>query len=236
MTRKTHNSAVLIIDAQRGFMPVEEGERLELEGFGELTVPNAQNIVPAINKLTQVALEHALPVATTQDNHPTQTAHISKTPNFVTTWPAHCIAGTAGAELHPELIAATHQDIAHFIKGDVAATPAEDDSYTGFLAHRDVTGERQTLPEFMNERAIRTIYLGGLTIGDGLHQPLCVDSTALDFTNHGFDVALVTEAVAAVNPANRETCFRNLGEKGVRLVTLAEALGEIYNTPEEILR
>lgn len=231
---RNHNKALIIVDAQRGFMPQEEGERLNIDGFGELPVPEGHNVVPTLNEITEVFAAHDLTIATTQDMHKVGTAHISETPNFVDTWPAHCLEGTPGAELHPELLAA--DTIAtHFIKGDVvAATPAEDDSYTGALAHNDDTDKRILLPDFLRDRGVTKLYIGGLALGDGKEHPLCVDSTAIDMAKAGFEVTVITDAVEAVVPENREVCFRNLGKLGIRLLDHHEVATEVFNTPEVI--
>jgi nicotinamidase/pyrazinamidase len=228
-----HNQALVIVDEQRGFMPAEEGERLDAPGFGELTVPNGQRVVYPTNRMTEIFLDHNLPVATTQDAHPVETAHFSDDPNFVDTWPTHCVAGTPGAELHPRLMVAANPRVAHFIKGDgAAATPAEDDSYSGALAHRRLETERELLPDYLRKLNVVTAYVCGLTVGK--EQPLCVDSTALDLKALGFDVAVVTDAVEAVVPTDKEICMRNLGQKGIRLVNSHEVVAEIAAIPEVV--
>ncbi len=248
-----HNKALVIVDAQRGFMPAEEGERLGVAGFGELPVPNGQSIVRPINGMTGIFLDHGMPIATTQDNHPEETAHFSAEPNFIDTWPAHCIAGTPGAELHPELLAATHQRVAHFVKGDVSAkTPENDDSYTGVLAHRfdfepifglpkpdaeshpALESIREMLPDYLRKLNAMSAYVCGLTVGK--ERPLCVDSTAIDLKKQGFEVTVVTDAVEAVVPEDFDACMQNLGDLGIRLMNSHEVVAEVAATPEEVLR
>jgi nicotinamidase/pyrazinamidase len=68
-----------------------------------LAVHEEDLIIPVVNQLTQYALGRGWDVFTTQDWHPAQTAHFSATPNFTTTSPVHCVAGTAGAAIHPEI-------------------------------------------------------------------------------------------------------------------------------------
>lgn len=228
-----HNKALIIIDAQRGFMPEIEGTRLGVEGFGELTVPNGHLIVPQLNRLTEEFVRHDMTIATTQDMHKAGTAHISESPNFVDTWPAHCLEDTPGAELHPQLLA--KGDLAtHFIKGDVVATtPAEDNSYTGALAHSiDPNHADLLLPDFLRQEGITKVYLGGVALGDGDKHPLCVDSTAIDLHNDGFEVSVIKDVVEAVLPENRDICFKNLGKLGIRLISDHDAISEVINTPE----
>lgn len=232
-----HNKALVIVDAQRGFMPAEEGRRLDVEGFGELTVPNGHEIVYPINGMTDIFLDHELPVVTTQDMHPERTAHFSDEPNFVNTWPRHCVADTPGSELHPQLTAANNQHVTHFMKGDVeAATPEDDDSYTGVLAHRTdpETGAEELLPDYLRKLKVVTAYVCGLTVGK--ERPLCVDSTAMDLREQGFDVAVVANAVQAVVPEDFIACMQNLGAAGVRLLNSHQAVAEVAATPEVIER
>lgn len=221
------SNALIIVDTQRGFMPASEGTRLQLPGFGELGVTGGEAIVQPINRLTAAFRRAHWPIATTQDFHPAHTAHFSDTPNFVDTWPIHCVGGTSGAELHPDLIVAQKPDYAaRFIKGDIACTsPTDDTSYTGALAYNPET--EITLPEWLQTQHVTRAYVTGLALGDGADHKLCVDSTASDLYNQGFDVTLVTDATEAVLPQNRELCFRNLGAQGIRLIATTELLHEL---------
>lgn len=224
-----HNMALGIIDMGRGFMPAEEGERLGLPGFGELTVPDGHLIIPALNELTVAFDEQGEIVFTTGDSHKEGTAHVSEDPNFVDTWPAHCMEGTPGAELHPDLIAG--QGIAlHFIKGDVvAATPADDDSYTATLAHgpHGENGADIKVPDYLRAHDVTRVVLGGVALGDGDQHPLCVDSSARRFHDQGFEVTVLTDASREIVPENRELCFRNLEAMGVQLATVEEVAQEL---------
>jgi len=219
--------AFVIVDAQRGFMPATEGERLDLPGFGELGVTDGEKIVPKINKLTAAFRRCIFPILTTQDWHPKDTAHFSDEPSYVDTWPVHCVAGTPGSELHPDLEVTKHTALAtRFIKGDKpCASPADDDSYTGALAYNPETGI--ALPDWLEQRYVKQVFVAGLALGDGDEHKLCVDSTAADLYDRGFKVTLVTDAAEAVMPENRAKCFKNLGEKGIRLLTTAQALEEL---------
>lgn len=221
------NIALVNVDAQRCFMPAEEGLRLGVPGFGELGVTGGENVVAPLNELADVFEQFEQPIVYTRDQHPEETAHFADEPNFVNTWPKHGRAGTPGGELHPELRIAREPHLAQgFIKGDVVATSPEDDtSYTGALAHDPETGER--LPDALRRKEVAAVYVGGLALGDGLENKLCVDSTAVDLLHEGFEVTVVTDAVEAVLPENREACFKNMGELGIRLMTTQEVKAEV---------
>ncbi len=226
------NAASILVDPNRCFYEKEENVRLNLEGFGELAVTGASRINGNLNKLTLASWEADVPVIVTSEAHPDSpddywgddvTAHFSPDPNFVDTWTKHGRDGTPGAMLHPELLVAQFPERAElFIKGDVvAASPAEDTSYTGALAHK--RGETELLPDYLERRGIAALYVAGLALGNKEH-PLCVDSTAIDFAKRGFDVTVLTDAVEAVFPENRAISFANMANHGIKLATTQEAL------------
>lgn len=218
-------TSLAIIDAQRGFMPASEGTRLNAAGFGELGVEGGEQIVERINRLTAAIANNALNrIVTTQDWHPPHTAHFSDEPNYISTWPVHCVARTPGALLHPDLLVVKHPELAErFIKGDQPCEqPQDDTSYTGALARSMRDG--RLLPRYLRDESIEKVYVAGLALGDGADHPLCVDSTAIDLKNEGFAVTVVTDAVEAVLPDNKTKCFRELARRGILLETTDEVV------------
>ena len=83
--------ALLIVDVQNDFC----------EG-GSLAVNGAGDVVAAINTLLADAdcYDH---VVATKDYHIDPGDHFSVDPDYVSSWPRHCVAGTSGAEFHPDL-------------------------------------------------------------------------------------------------------------------------------------
>lgn len=209
-------NTLVVVDAQNDFIT------------GSLAIEGSEATVERINNLTRTLTRSASNlIVTTQDWHPEQTAHFAATPNYINTWPSHCVQGTPGAELHSGLLIAKQPELAtRFIKGDAACESPEDDtSYTGALAYDPTTG--RLLPDFLKQHSPDTVYVAGLALGDGAENPLCVDSTARDLHEEGFNVAVVTDATEAVLPKNRDLCFRNLARRGIRLMTTQEAVAAI---------
>lgn len=217
-------TALVIVDAQRGFMPASEGERLGLPGFGELGVEGGEKIITPINALTRYFAANRELIATTQDWHPVDTAHFSDNPNYVNTWPVHCVGGTPGAELAPDLLVAQEDGFAYtFRKGREQITdPTDDTSYTGALAGEVNTNE--LLPDFLKRKGIKKIVAVGLALGDGVENRLCLDSTAVDLSTEGFEVTVVTDAVEAVLPENRQKSLAAMAVLGIKLATSEEVL------------
>ena len=77
------------VDTQFDFMRKE----------GKLYVPDAELIEPVLARLTQLARDYGIRVVNTGDSHHAGSPEISAKPDFVRTFPEHCMYGTPGAEL-----------------------------------------------------------------------------------------------------------------------------------------
>ncbi len=207
------NSALIIVDLQNDFC-----------GGGSLPVPGGDEIVPIINRLMG-----CFPlVVATQDWHPRN--HVSFASNHPghkvgdiievgglkqILWPEHCVQGTFGADLHPEL----NRGKIHLTiyKG----TDSEIDSYSGFFdnARRRSTG----LERELKERGIRRVYITGLATD------YCVKYTALDALELGFETWLIAEACRGVNvePSDVAKALDQMRGAGVRLITSEKLVAEI---------
>jgi len=73
-----------------------------IEPSGKLYVPGAEDIKPILERITRLASEKLLIVVNTADFHHNDSVEISDNPDFMTTFPAHCLAGTKGAEFIEE--------------------------------------------------------------------------------------------------------------------------------------
>lgn len=104
-------------------------------------------------------------------------------PDFVDTWPVHCVGGTAGAEYHPALDTSV-LDV-HVFKGQ--GRP----DYSAFQA---VTEDGTALPDLLAERRVTTVDLVGIATDH------CVRASALDAREAGLDVAVYEDLVAGVDP------------------------------------
>lgn len=210
--------AVGIIDAQRGFMPAEEGIRLGIEGFGELPISDGEKIVANVNALLGEAALHAAAIFTTQDWHPEDTAHFADEPNYDTTWPRHCVANTPGAELHPEIV--VPPVTIRILKGIEALERGEDDnSYSGYNGYEEQTGRQPA--EYLRNRKVRTLFLGGLALEK------CVGLSAIDFREKMEDLEDVVVVTDATKPITTETGLAMLDrfkQAGIRTATTKEIL------------
>lgn len=237
--------AIAFIDVTRSFFPAAEGERLGLPGFGELGVDGAEEIIAPLNKIALAALSKGVNLYNIIEAHLRGTPHFSETPNFVNTWPNHSEEGTPGPLPHPDFVIAQRPELAQwFVKGREPITdPREDKSYTGAFARAidplpptvevapDHFAMGQLFPEKLKEDGVRHAVIGGIALGrkDAL---LCVGSTAQDLRNQGFDVTLLLDATASLNPEDRQDGLTHLANLGIRMATTDEVIA-VMNTREE---
>jgi nicotinamidase/pyrazinamidase len=187
------HDALIVVDPQVDFFP-----------GGALGVPDGDAIRPALNAAISSFEESGLPVFVSRDWHPED--HCS----FVSSggrWPPHCVRGTRGADLDPELELPAVFTMVH------KATSSGRDAYSAF----DLTG----LGEELKRRGIRRVFVGGLALD------YCVKATCLDAVDSGFDVVLLTDATRAVNvdPDDGARALSELASAGVTPLDGACRLG-----------
>jgi nicotinamidase/pyrazinamidase len=172
--------ALLIIDFQNDFTP-----------GGALAVSEGDTIAPKINALAASG-DYDLVVAT-RDWHPADHNSFADQGGI---WPVHCVAGTQGAQLHPDLDR-TKVDIV-VDKGQAVDT----DGYSGFEA----TG----LEEILRERGITQVTVVGLATD------YCVKNTALDALKAGFQVTVDSTAARGVEvePGDSERALEEVRAAG----------------------
>jgi len=188
--------ALLIVDVQNDFT----------EG-GSLAVTGGAAVAAGITALLEAHADAYDLVVASRDWHDAGSdngGHISETPDYVDTWPAHCIAGTPGAEYHPAL-ASDRIDV-HVKKGQ--GVPA----YSAF----------EGVDEF--GKGIREVFQAhGITDVDvvGIATDHCVRASALDAVADGERVRVLTDLIAGVTDASSEAALRELKAAGAELATSA---------------
>jgi nicotinamidase/pyrazinamidase len=215
----THE-ALIIVDAQRGFIPTDQ-RHTENNGYGELAVPGGHEIIHHVVGAAAECALRGISIVTTQDWHPTTTAHFAsegESPNFSTTWPRHCVANTLGAELDEDLLLPSA--VIPFHKGMEVLERGEDDtSYSGFNARNPLTND--SLPEWLGDHGIQKLLVVGLALD------YCVKATALDGARTGFDVSVALNATRSVALESGENAVAELSEAGVELTTTKQWLSHV---------
>ena len=164
-------TALIVVDVQRDFC----------EG-GSLAVTGGLAVAAAVKDLLAGDHGYAAVVAT-RDHHIDPGTHFSAHPDFVDSWPPHCVVGTAGVALTDPL--STEDFAAVFDKGEYSA------AYSGF---EGVDAEGTGLAAWLRAHDVDTVDVCGIATD------YCVSATALDAARAGFSPTVLTRLVAAVAP------------------------------------
>lgn len=193
----TKDAALLIVDVQNDFCP-----------GGTLAVPGGDLVVEPLSRVAECFATAGLPVLACRDWHPPVTGHFRE---FGGAWPPHCVQGSPGAAFHPAL---------RLPEGTVIISKGSDpesDSYSAFDG-RSSAGD--LLGDVLAALRVRHLSIGGLATD------YCVKSTVLDARKAGFEVTLLTDAIAGVNiaPDDSEKALAEMERAGVRFCTTEEVV------------
>lgn len=202
------DDVLLVVDVQNDFCP-----------GGRLAVQQGDEIVPLVNRLTQI-FSH---VVLTQDWHPAghksfASTHAGKQPYEMISlpygpqvlWPDHCIQGTVGADFHKGL------QIPHAELVLRKGFRHEIDSYSAFYEndHRTPTG----LAGYLRERRLKRVLLAGLAFD------FCVRYSAEDARREGFAVVVIEDACRGIDIEGSVTHTRRSFARSGIDVTTADAV------------
>jgi len=185
------STALVVVDVQNDFT----------DPSGGLAVTDAPAILPEVNARVAACRGAGGTVVYTQDWHP------ERTPHFLTDggpWPVHCVGGTWGAELHPDLV----------IDGPLVRKGADGgDGYSGFSVRDPVSGDvtRTELGALLDAHGARRIVVVGLA-GN-----VCVAATAIDGVELGYEVEVPLAATRMVelSPGDGERAVERMRAAGV---------------------
>ncbi len=208
ITVDRERAALLLADIQPDFMPggalpVAEGDRI-LEPVRMLVGSGRFRVILATQDWHPPG--HISFASSHPGRHPFETIELYGHPQ--TLWPDHCVQGTAGARIHPDL--PTQAVSAIIRKGMDPAC----DSYSGFRNNWDSNGLRPAtgLAGYLKEAGISDVYLCGLA------RDFCVKWSAQDAVEAGFRAWFLWDLTRPVDPASDNTVQDELRAHGVNIV------------------
>ena len=187
-------TALVVVDVQNDFADPD----------GSLYVRGGEEVVPVVNAEVEAARRAGALVVYTQDWHP------AETPHFVTSggvWPPHCVQGSWGAELHPDLV----------VEGDVVRKgTGGEDGYSGFTVRDPESGDTEAtvLDGLLRAHGVAHVVVVGLAAD------VCVKDTALDAARLGYRTTVLRDGVRAVelHAGDGARAFEELAAAGVEVV------------------
>jgi nicotinamidase/pyrazinamidase len=182
--------ALVIVDVQNDFC---EGGSLAVSGGTAV----ARAITDYLAGPDGARYDH---VVASHDFHVDPGAHFSAHPDYVASWPAHCVAGTAGAQFSPELDTSRIEEI--FRKGAYAA------AYSGF---EGASTAGATLQGWLIERDVTDLDVIGIATD------YCVRATAVDAAAAGFATTVLLGLTAGASTPTTAAAIDSMRAAGVTL-------------------
>ena len=205
--------ALIIVDVQNDFC-----------AGGALATDRGAKVASLISEYVEDNHHRYEAVVATQDWHIDPGAHFSDTPEFVDSWPVHCVANTEGAEIHPNLD--TDYIEAYFRKGRYEA------AYSGFEglqapeesvmtgehepgATLDDEGPKTPLADWLDEHEIQDVDIVGIATD------YCVLATAKDAVDAGYETRVLIDLTAPVHENKLDEVIAEMEDEGI---TVKQAL------------
>jgi nicotinamidase/pyrazinamidase len=171
---------------------------------GSLYVSGGERITAPIAALIGRAQHQGAAVVYTQDWHPEHTPHFAVDGGI---WPVHCVMGTPGADLVPEL---------PVVGPVVRKGSGSEDGYSGFSVLDLATGRTRgtELSTILDDDGITRIVVVGLA-GDW-----CVKATAIDGVRLGYAVTvpLALTRFVELHPGDTGRAIADMGAAGVSVL------------------
>ena len=181
--------ALIITDVQNDFC----------EG-GSLAVVGCTAVARAISERLAGAGQDYAHVVATKDFHVNPGCHFSDQPDYLDSWPPHCVAGTPGADFHPDLDTSAVEAV--FFKGAYAA------AYSGFEGADDAG---TSLADWLRGHGIDEVDVAGIATD------YCVHATAADAARAGFGTRVLLDLTAGVSFTSTARAIEDLRAGGVEL-------------------
>lgn len=184
--------ALFIIDVQNDFT---EGGALAVEGGAAVAAGISRYLSEHPERYGEIFASRDWHSATGDNGGHFATG---AAPDFVTTWPVHCVAGTPGAEYHPDL------DLS-----DVTVEVLKGQGRPAYSIFEGTTDDGESLEAKLDELDVHEIDIVGLATD------YCVLASALDAHNAGRTVRVFSDLVAGVAADTSDAAIDDLESAGV---------------------
>ena len=188
-----------------------------MEPAGKLYVPGASERRDAMGRLVRAAREAGIVHVASADDHEPADDEISATPDFVRTYPPHCMRGTSGAERIPET--AQHDPLVLSLTG---ALP-------DLAGRRELLLPKKSTDVFTNPNAAALLdYLQPTeVIVFGVATDVCDHAAIGGLRERGWNVAFVEDAASGLSEERVAACTAQWRELGVRFTTTDEVVASL---------
>ena len=184
--------ALIVVDVQNDFC----------EG-GSLAVAGGADVAAAITELPARARRRRTPRRRHPDHHVDPGAHFSDHPDFVDSWPAHCVVGHRRRRAPPR----PRRRAGRRGRSARASTPPRTPA-----SRAPPTRRQRSLAAWLRERGVDAVDVVGIATDH------CVRATALDAVTEGFSTRVLLDLTAGVARTTTDAALTQLKDAGAELV------------------
>ena len=189
---------------------------------GKLPVPDAEVVVPAMARLVRWAEAHGVVHLATADDHELTDPEISDAPDYETTYPPHCLRGTAGAAKIPETV--QHDPL------PISLTPYPPGLVPRLVeGHRELLVLKKTYSAFSNpnlDPAVAALAPSEVILF-GVATDVCNHAAITGLRARGYAVAFVEDAARGLSDERVATALAEWRLLDVRFTTTDEVVASI---------
>ncbi len=184
---------------------------------GKLAVPDAESALPAMARLVEAARAAGLPHVASADDHELTDAELSETPDWLTTYPPHCLRGTTGAEKVAETRQAEPVPLALTVVHD------------RWIRGREFLLLKKHFDVFTNPNAEPLLALldPDEVVLFGVATDVCDDAAIRGLLARGRQVVFVEEASRGLDPGRTAACLADWRGQGVRVASVDEVVAAL---------
>lgn len=187
--------ALIVVDVQNDFC----------EG-GSLAVEGGSAVAERISSFLGTNASDYTKIVATRDWHIDPGEHFADEPDYVDTWPKHCVADTSGAEFHPNV----NSDADFALAIDLVVSKGHfEAAYSGFEGE---TPDGGSLDSYLRAEGITSVDVVGLATDH------CDKATATDALELGYEVRLLTDMCAGVGVESTEQALVDMAAAGIIVV------------------
>jgi nicotinamidase/pyrazinamidase len=188
---------------------------------GSLYVSGAETLLPNLQRLTECARAHRVPIVAIMCDHTLDDAEISSAPDFQQTFPPHCLRGTRG---HARVPATQPQDPVVFENRPwTRAAVAE-----RLAAHRgEILIKKQVLDPFSNPATawLLDLLAPSSVVVYGVVTECCVHRAVLGLCDGRRQVYVVEDAIMPLDPPAGARCIAEWRSRGAELACTDDVVG-----------
>jgi nicotinamidase/pyrazinamidase len=184
---------------------------------GKLYVPGAEETVPTMKRLVDAARAAGVVHVASVDDHELTDEEISDSPDFISTYPPHCLRGTRGACKIPE----TEQE--NPVPMTLSPLPER------YLRGREFLLPKKSIDVFTNpntDRLLEWLDPDEIVVF-GTATDVCADAAILGFLDRGFSVRVVDDATRGLDDRRTAACTAAWKERQVAITTADEVIASL---------